>query len=271
MRNWFLDRKFLIKLGRLVLFFLAGSLLLLWLSLTPAGLLGKADAIGYAVCHRIALRSFHLGERPLPLCARCSGMYLGAMLGMAYQVQKGCRAGMPARQVLIFLGLLVLAFAVDGMNSFLSLFPGFPTLYTPNNTIRLITGTWMGLVIAAVLMPAFNEAAWRELDPRPAIGSLRSFGMLFILAIFLDLILLSENPIVLYPLALLSAAGVVLLLTMIYTIMWLIIWKKENAYSRLVNMYLPIVAGFLIALFQIGLLDLGRYLLTGTWEGFHFG
>jgi len=47
---------------------------------TPEGLLGKADAIGYAVCHRIDLRSYHIGERPLPLCTRCTGMYLGAML-----------------------------------------------------------------------------------------------------------------------------------------------------------------------------------------------
>ena len=57
-----------------------GLVLLGWLLNTPPGLLGKADAIGYAVCHRIDLRSFHLGERALPLCARCSGMYLGAML-----------------------------------------------------------------------------------------------------------------------------------------------------------------------------------------------
>ena len=53
-----------------------------WLLNTPAGLLGKADAVGYAVCHRIDLRSFNLGERQMPLCARCTGMYLGAVLGL---------------------------------------------------------------------------------------------------------------------------------------------------------------------------------------------
>jgi len=44
-----------------------GLLLLGWLLNTPEGLLGKADAVGYAVCHRIEARSFHLGERPIPL------------------------------------------------------------------------------------------------------------------------------------------------------------------------------------------------------------
>ncbi len=77
-----------------------GLLLFGWLLNTPPGLLGKADAIGYAVCHRIDLRSFHLGDRQLPLCVRCSGMYLGAMLGLAYQALTRPRAGgFPQRSV----------------------------------------------------------------------------------------------------------------------------------------------------------------------------
>ena len=34
-----------------------------WFSFTPPGLLGKADAVGYAICHRIDERSFQLGDR----------------------------------------------------------------------------------------------------------------------------------------------------------------------------------------------------------------
>ena len=55
-----------------------------FLMVAPPGLLGKADALGYAVCHRIDARSFHIGTRQLPLCARCSGMYLGALLGLVF-------------------------------------------------------------------------------------------------------------------------------------------------------------------------------------------
>ncbi|HLE16253.1 MAG TPA: DUF2085 domain-containing protein [Anaerolineales bacterium] len=259
------------KIARLGAYLIAGILLLLWLGLTPAGLLGKADAIGYAVCHRIDLRSFHIGERPLPLCARCSGMYLGAVLGLIFLVVRGRRAGTPPKKILLVLGVMVVVFVVDGLNSFLSLFPGFPSLYTPSNTIRLITGTWMGLVIAAVLMPAFNETAWQDRDPRPAIGNFRSLGLLIALGFLLDLVILTEVPIVLFPLALISAAGVLILLTMIYSIMWLMIFKHENRYYRMKEMYFSILAGFTVALFQIALMDLGRYLLTGTWEGFHFG
>ena len=70
-------------------------LTVVWLFLTPEGLLGKADAVGYSVCHRISVRSFHIGERPLPLCARCSGMFLGALLGLVYQAAQGKKGKMP--------------------------------------------------------------------------------------------------------------------------------------------------------------------------------
>src|SRR5512135_3248394 len=64
-----------------------------WLLNTPPGLLGKADAVGYSVCHRIDARSFHIGNRQLPLCVRCTGMYLGAMLGLVYQAFLAPRRG----------------------------------------------------------------------------------------------------------------------------------------------------------------------------------
>ena len=71
-----------------------------WLDFAPDGLLGKMDAVGYAVCHRIDERSFHLGERALPLCARCSGMQLGALMGLAYQSLWGRRGKFPPAKIL---------------------------------------------------------------------------------------------------------------------------------------------------------------------------
>jgi hypothetical protein len=36
-------------------------------------------------------------------------------------------------------------------------------------------------------------------------------------------------------------------------------------------MFIPLGAGFLMAMLQIAALDLVRYWLTGTWSGFNFG
>lgn len=249
-----------------------GTLFIGWLVNSPHGLLGKADAIGYAVCHQIDLRSFHLGERRLPLCARCSGMYLGAMLGLLYQTIIGPRRGrMPSWRVSGVLGVLVLAFAGDGLNSYLHLFPGAPGLYEPHNWLRLLTGSGMGMVIAIVLYPSFNQTIWQNWDPRQAVGSWKTIGGLFIATLLLDAVVLSENPLILYPLALLSAAGVFVILSMVYSMILVITFKTENHYQTWSQLIFPLTSGFGIGLLQIVMIDLLRFWLTGSWDGFHFG
>lgn len=257
---------------KVVLFIVVGLLLFGWLLNTPPGLLGKADAVGYAVCHRIDGRSFHLGDRAVPLCARCSGMYLGAMLGLAYQVVTARRrSGMPPLRVITVLAALVLAFGIDGLNSYLHLFPGAPGLYEPQNWSRLLTGSGMGLVIAAALYPAFNQSVWQRQDTRAAISGLGSFGILVLLALVLDAIVLLENPLILYPLALISAAGVLVILSIVYAMVGLMLLRLENHFQRVGQLVAPLTFGFGAGITQILLLDLGRYLLTGTWDGFHLG
>jgi hypothetical protein len=122
-----------------------------------------------------------------------------------------------------------------------------------------------------VLYPAFNQTVWQIQDRRPAMGSLRSFGGLLVLTVLVDLALLSENPVILYPLALISAAGVLVLLTMVYSMIWLMVLRRDNSIQRPRQLILWLVAGFGVALLQIVALDAIRYALTGTWEGFHFG
>ncbi len=241
-----------------------------WVLNTPPGVLGKADAIGYAVCHRIDLRSFHMGDRQIPLCARCSGMYLGAMLGLIYQGFMGLkRTGIPSWKVIVPTSLFALAFIIDGLNSFLSFFPGAPGLYEPNNTLRLVTCTGMGLAIAIVLYPAFNSTVWRMIDPRPALLNLQSFAVLVILALGLNVLILLNNPLVLYSLSIISAAGVVVLLTLVYTMVLMMVFKVENRYNHISQTVYALIGGVTVALIQIGLLDYVRYLFTGTWDGFH--
>lgn len=241
-----------------------------WLLNTPPGIFGKADAVGYAVCHRIDLRSFQIGNVQLPLCARCSGMYLGAMLGLVYQSIIGRRrVGVPHWQVIVPVSIFVLLFAIDGLNSFFSLFSGGQGLYQPNNILRLLTGTGMGLAIAVALAPAFNATVWQKVDPRPAFTSMRSFFLMVGIAIGLDALILLDKPLILYPLSLISAGGVLVLLTMVYSMVLLMIFKAENRFERINQLVYTVLAGFTLALIQIGILDFIRYYFTGTWDGFH--
>jgi uncharacterized membrane protein len=260
---------------------LAAALVLLgFLMVAPPGLFGKADALGYAVCHRIDARSFHIGTRQLPLCARCSGMFFGALLGLVFLTfTSPKRAGMPSKVFFIPLGIMVFAFALDGTNSYVTLMKGLgtsffstiPTLYEPNNTLRLLTGTGMGLVIAAVLFPAFNQTVWKDWDKRPALGNWRIFGALIILALIIDLAVLTESDVVLYPLAILSALAIPLLLTIVYGLFAVMATRKDNTYEHLSQAWLPLTVGFTIAMLQIVIFDILRFAITGTWGGFPLG
>lgn len=240
-----------------------------WLALTPAGLLGKADAIGYSVCHRIAVRSFLLGDRQLPLCARCSGMYLGALLAMVYLGSFGRKGGLPPLRLAWVLGLFVVAFGIDGVNSYLHFFPSAPWLYNPENWLRLVTGTGMGLGLGAVVVAVVHQTLWQNYDPQPALNSWRRLLLLIVMAGVLDWMIWSENPLLLFPLAVLSSATVLLILTLVYTVVWTLISKQDNRFESLRQVWVAGLAGFLTALLQIAVIDAGRFLLTGTWGGFN--
>lgn len=239
-----------------------------WLALTPKGLLGKADAVGYAVCHQIEERAFHIGERPFPFCARCTGMFLGAALGLVYQIAQGRKGRMPPLPVLILFGLLALAWVLDGFNSFTMLVPAISSVYETKNWTRLVTGTGMGLAVSALLLPSFVQTMFDKWIAKSALGNWKLILGLILCAAAMDGLILLEIPWVMYPLALISAASVVTLLTIVYSMVWVLIFKKDNTYIHFRELFIPLLAGFITALVQIGAIDLVRYLWTGTWSGF---
>lgn len=250
-----------------------------FLFITPPGLLGKADGIGYAVCHRIDHRSFHIGERQLPLCARCTGEFNAAaitLIFLGFVSRK--RSSMPAKSILAVLVVFFLAFAIDGSNSYLYLLkqaydgflPQIPNIYIPNNTLRLLTGSGMGIAMASVLFPVVNQTIWRDGDERPAL-TWKKFGILLGIVFLIDSGILSEQAIVLYPIAFLSVLGVLALLSMVFSIVWIIIMRQDNTFETLKQLWMPALAGLTLAFLMISVIDLLRLSLTGTWSGFPLG
>ncbi|MHB8134569.1 MAG: DUF2085 domain-containing protein [Anaerolineaceae bacterium] len=258
------------RIGKTLLILTSLTITILWLNYAPSGLLGKMDAIGYAVCHRIDLRSFHLGERALPLCSRCSGMHLATLLGLVFQLQFGKKIKMPPKWILIVLGFLAAAFALDGLNSYLHFFPNSIWIYEPHNWLRLLTGSGLGLGISLVLYPIINQTLWNNWEDGAAVSKWKTFVLLLSLTALLDLAILSENPIVLYPLAILSGLAVLFVLTLCYSLLISMLTKKENSYSSWKAAWIPILAGFTIAVFQTYVVDILRFSITQTWGGFIF-
>ncbi len=250
-----------------------------WMWIAPPGWLGKMDAIGYAVCHRIPERSFHVDGRPLPLCVRCSGTFSSAAITLiVLSLVAPRRSGFPPARFYPVFGGLFLAFAIDGGNSYLYLikqvsgaFENIPNLYVPNHTLRLFTGSGMGMVMSTVLWSAFHASLWQHPDPRPALATWRRFLGLVALLVGVDGLVLTEHPLVLYALALIGPLGVLALLTMIFTVFWQTLMRQENTLTESRQLGFPLLAGFTLALLMILVIDLIRLQLTGTWRGWSFG
>ena len=128
----------------------------------------------------------------------------------------------------------------------------------------------MGIVIAAAIYPVFHQTVWIDWVKKPALEGLKSllglFGILFVLI----LAIIHGSIWVLYPLALISSAGVLIVLTVIYTVLLIILLRSENRYNSLNESIFPITAGFGTAILQVIVFTLIRYTLTGTWNGFDF-
>lgn len=247
-----------------------------WFYITPPGLLGKADAIGYAICHRIDERSFHVGDRQLPLCARCTGEFYAAGISLLFfTLVSPKKSGMPGWKLGAPLLLFLFAFGIDGTNSYLYLLKqtaagtldNIPNLYTPNNTLRLLTGSGMGIALASIVYPAFNQTAWREPNPRRALDW-KKLGILIGIIFLIDLVILTERPVVLFPIAILSVLGVLTLLIIVFSMSWVLMMRQDNTFDSLRQLWMPIIAGTTLAFLMITVIDLLRFRLTGTWGSF---
>lgn len=110
-------------------------------SASPVFIVGAgAYVVGAIVCHQQADRSFRLSETTLAVCARCTGLYVGAaavalmmlMLG-AFRSQRGCR-WKDARTLLI----------VSALPTIVSVLGETFGVVDPGNLIRAILGLPLG-------------------------------------------------------------------------------------------------------------------------------
>jgi uncharacterized membrane protein len=231
--------------------------------------LEAADYIGYSVCHRITDRSFSIAGRQLPLCARCTGMYLGVSLTFMVLALAGRQrwSRLPPSRVLFVLIGFIGVMGIDGLNSYSHFFPNIPHVYEPRNWLRLLTGIGAGLAMGSLVFPAMAQTLWKKQVYRPVLANLRELAGLVFLAVLMVGLVLSDDPRILYVLGLVSAAGVLLILTGINSTVMLILFRKDALASNWRQATVPLVAGLAIALVQIAAIAFVRFSATGTMTG----
>jgi uncharacterized membrane protein len=99
-------------------------------------------SIGRLVCHQLPARSFHLWNTSLPVCARCTGIYLGAA---AAAIAIGQRRLAEAR---IAKADPRLVFLFASIPTAATLIFEWTTGITPANWIRALAGLPLGAAVA---------------------------------------------------------------------------------------------------------------------------
>jgi len=231
--------------------------------------LNGADWAGYALCHRITERSFTIAGRQFPLCARCTGMYLGVFLvtGILWLNGRLRRGGLPPFPILLILLGFVVLMGIDGVNSYLHFFPNAPHLYEPRNWLRLLTGTGVGLMMGLIIVPALAQTLWRNADYTPVITTLRELAEVLVLALVTILLLLSDQPAISYVMALASTAGLLFIVTALNVVFLLILFRRDGRADRWQETLVPLTSGLVLAVLELGLIGLVRFNLTGTMTG----
>ncbi len=103
---------------------------------------------GNKVCHQLDDRSYHFGVRKFPVCARCTGIYIGQLLGIVLYF-----AYIPSLKPSLYLCLaLAIPMIVDGITQLRS-------KYESTNNRRLITGLLFGYAIVTIAIYCINEIA----------------------------------------------------------------------------------------------------------------
>jgi uncharacterized membrane protein len=254
----------------------AALLLMLFYAVTDGShishdpILTAADWAGYALCHRITERSFTINGRQFPLCARCTGMYLGATLTIAALFLAG-RAKwvlLPHKWLLLtFFGLIALM-GIDGLNSYGHFFANAPHLYEPQNWLRLATGMGAGLTLGIIVFAALAQALWRQPRYAPLVKNFRELAGLLLLALVTTILVLSNQPALLYVLAIISTAGLLFVVTALNTAVLSVLLRREGQAVTWSDTIGPLLAGLALAVLELGTISALRWSMTGTMAGF---
>lgn len=112
-----------------------------------AGASPKLRALFRPFCHGMPERCFTLDGVPMPICARCTGIYAGFLLGvfLMFAVRKLQRMRLPAWLALA----LVAPLFIDGVTQGIG-------LRESTNELRVMTGLLAGITLVAWVLMRFG-------------------------------------------------------------------------------------------------------------------
>ena len=220
-------------------------------------------ALGYGVCNQLPDHSFISGGFQQPVCARCSGIYLGTIFSLLtllllYRYRRA-RAGSYDERLRsqihwsywLFLGLALVAMGYDGITSYAHLRP-------TTDLIRLITGLAVGGALAVLLFALLSETLLAPRVSKKILARPRDW------ALFLGVLVLAG--VIDYPLGqmlgpvmpLVVAVCLVATFTTVVLVVIGLFKRFAHQVDRIGDAVLPVLIAVAVALVLLMLFALGK-------------
>ncbi len=243
---------------------LALAVIFVMLLLPHGEVMERLDHLGRAVCGQLVEHSFFCGQRRLPLCARCTGTYLGVlvtyvMLGI---MGRGRANELPPLRILLVLFLFIALWGLDGLNSYFTLLTGSPLLYEPSNLLRLISGLLQGLALMVIVRPIVAFTLWAQSRDEQVVRGYGELGLLMAALAVVGIVAQSEAGWLYYPLALSSVGGELLILSLVNTLIATVLLRREGTAANWRQATPLWLLGLAAALVEVNLINLGREALN---------
>jgi len=207
--------------------------------------------IGFSVCHQIPERTIFFGNIAMPICSRCTGIYIGftiSIISMIVLFRKK-ESGFPPLYIVILSLIFIISTVLDGIFSYLY-------IYNTNNIIRIITGYMFGTGIALILYPVFPYQFYKESSDKKIFSTAKQFIFFMIpgiVIIGLGILRLAFLGILYYYL---SSFSVIFTFVFPNLLLALLFPRFSKKSQRLFSKYLtiPLLIGFILALAELSVL-----------------
>ena len=113
--------------------------------------------LGSGICHQKAIVTFECNKVYMPVCSRCTGIYIGFIFSLLAIIlfDRKIKSEIPSIKIFI---LLISTFLLMGADVALTTFK----IIEPNNFIRFITGFIVGWGLALIILPLSNSVMWQK-------------------------------------------------------------------------------------------------------------
>lgn len=197
--------------------------------------------IGYSICHQIPERTFFVFGQPMPLCSRCTGIYLGVIISFAFYFFTNTRKGKNSLPPPLFVNIASLFFAiVMGVNALTDSF-GFGSY---GNDFRFITGILFGFILPYYLLTALNYSK-KFNSKNKHIISIEQYLLLLATVFAASFLVLFKVNFILFVSSYLSVLGLLLFAFMLNITVIILIFDEVKKFNKLSYHYAAVFS-FLI-------------------------